>query len=243
METEGLEALYKKYNPYLVEIRKRLMLLVVIFVLNGVIGFIYYERIVRLILDMLDLRGVNVVFTSPFQFFELSVSTGMLVGIAVTLPIIVYNFLSFIRPALSKREFNTIRVMTPFSLILFIIGFGAGFSIMRYVVMIFYENSQKLDIGNFLDITKLLSQILVTAGLMGVAFQFPIVVTLLIRLNAVPRQFFVRQRPIAYGISILFAAILPPTDILSMVILTLPLVFLFEGTLLLNKILVKPKGR
>ncbi len=240
MEAENIEAVYKKYLPYFSEIRKRLLVLVLIFLTSAIIGFVYYEKIVRFVLNLLELNGVNVVFTSPFQFLELAVSCGILVGTTITLPVVIYNLLSFIRSALTKKEYKTIKTMIPFSAALFLLGFGTGFMIMRYVVMIFYEKSQGLNIGNFLDVTKLLSQILITSGLMGIAFQFPIVMTLLIRLKVVSRKFFASQRPFAYGLSILFAALLPPTDILSLIILTVPLVFLFESTLLLNSFV---KGR
>lgn len=90
-----------------------------------------------------------------------------------------------------------------------------------------------------LDISKLLSQILITSSLMGIAFQYPIAMSLLMRFKIVSLETFVKQRPIAYIIAISFAAFMPPTDILSLILLTLPLILLFEITLFLNRILRK----
>ena len=110
---------------------------------------------------------------------------------------------------------------------------------MRWVIMLFYAKSQQLQIGNFLDVSQLLSQVILTGVLMGVAFQFPIILTLLLKTGMVLYKNISDKRIIAYGLSLLFAAILPPTDVLSLIILTIPLILLFELTLALNKYILK----
>lgn len=236
-----LESAVNKYFPYLVEIRKRLLFTFSLFLISSILGFIYYEKIIELLLAVFKIGNVNIVFTSPFQFFTLAVNLGLIVGVAVSLPLIVIQILSFLKPALKKTEFRLIVSLVPFSLILFIMGLIFGVGIMKYIVTLFYQKSLELNIGNFLDISMLLSKIALTGALMGIAFQFPIAITILIRLGMVDRRFFVKQRFFAYGIALVFAALLPPTDILSLVLLTLPLVFLFEITLLLNR-LIKGKA-
>lgn len=228
-----------KYLPFILEIRKRALFLVIFFFIFSAIGFIYYEKLISYTLTLFAFEGVNIVFTSPFQFLSLAVNTGLLLGLIVVLPLLIFQILSFLKPALSKKEFKTISFLIPLSLILFGMGFLFGVAIMRYVVVIFYEKTVTLDIGNFLDITQLISQILATAILMGVAFQFPIFITLLIRLGAVKYEFFVKKRVFAYAISLVFATLLPPTDILSLLFLTLPLIILYEITLFANGHLFK----
>jgi len=207
------------------------------------VGFIKYESIVRLILKIFKLDGVNIVFTSPFQFMELAISSAFAVGIVVVLPLIIFQVLSFIRPALKPKEFRMVLFIIPLSIILFLFGFSIGALMMRYVVELFYEKSQELNIGNFLDISRLLSQIIVTSALMGIAFEFPIVITLLIKLNIIKLKAIQKQRMVAWGVAVFFAALLPPTDIFSLVMLTAPLIILFEMTLILNKYVFKSNKR
>ncbi len=228
-----------RYFPLLSEVRRRLLFVVSIFLLFGVIGFFYYERIIVFIINLIDLGGVNIVFTSPFQFLNLAVSSSLLIGIIVTIPILIYQILTFLKPALKLKEYRSVMSFLPLSIILFIGGFTFGFMMMKYVVSIFFAKSVELNIGNMLDISKLLSQVLITSSLMGVAFQYPIVMSLLMKFKVVSYQTFIKQRPIAYMLAILFAAFMPPTDILSLILLTLPLVVLFELTLLLNRIFRK----
>lgn len=232
---EDLQVSLKKYYPYLMEARKRLLFIVSIFLVSGFFGFFYYERIINIVLDLLNLAGVNIVFTSPFQFFTLAVNSGFLAGTIVALPLIFLQILSFLKPALSDKEYKLILLLVPVAVVLFSGGFVFGVAIMKYVIGIFYQKSIELDIGNLLDISLLLSKIIFTGALMGLAFQFPVVMTILMRLKIVKYKAFIRQRFLAWAVAIIFAALLPPTDVLSLLLLTLPLVLLFELTLLLNR--------
>lgn len=233
---QNIEEIRKRFLPYLVEIRKRLIILIALFLVSGILGFAFYERIIKFILKLFHFQGVNIVFTSPFQFIELAINSGLIIGIAVVFPILVFQILAFLKPALKKSEYSIVSKLIPATIILFALGFSFGALIMRYVISLFYERSIAFEIGNYLDISLLLSQTLLTGLLMGVAFEFPIVLTILMRLNILPYKALSGQRPIAYSVALIFAALLPPTDLLSLILLTLPLVVLFEITLLFNRI-------
>ena len=168
-----------RYFPYLMEVRKRLFFVASIFLISTALGFIYYEKIITFSLSIFKLEGINIVFTSPFQFIELSINSGLLVGLIAIFPLMIVQVMAFLKPALKKNEFRLVVSLLPLSIFLFIFGFAYGIFIMRYVLVIFYERSVALSIGNFLDVTRFLSQILVTSALMGLAFQFPVVLTIL----------------------------------------------------------------
>jgi sec-independent protein translocase protein TatC len=234
----GLQDTINKYYPYLAEIRKRLMFVAAIFIAASVLGFFYFEKVLKFALTYFKLEG-SVGFTSPFQFLELSVNSAVLVGSVVIFPIIIIQLLSFLKPALRNKEFRTVLAFVPFSIILFIIGFAYGIFIMRYVVVMFKEKSVLLALGSFIDVSKFLSQMLSTSALLGLAFQYPIVLSVLMRLKVLKYEVVKKQRLWAYLGSLFFAMILPPTDLYSLVLLTVPLVILFEITLLLNRFVHK----
>lgn len=228
-----------RYLPFLVEIRRRLLFLLSLFSITTVLGFIYYERVIRLVLGIFKFEGVNIVFTSPFQFISLAVNTGLLLGLMVIFPLILFQILAFLKPALRPQEFRKTVFLLPLSIFLFTTGFVFGIAIIRYAVLLFYQKSLELNIGNFLDISLFLSQMLITGVLMGIAFQFPVVLTILMRLKVIKYAFLVKQRVFVYSASLVFAALLPPTDLFSLILLFLPLAMLFELTLILNRLVLK----
>lgn len=232
----------QRYLPLLFEIRRKLFLTIVFFIAASAVGFIFYEKIIRFVLNIFQLEGVNIVFTSPFQFINLAIQSSLIVGLIAVFPVILVQLIAFLRPALSPKEFKKALIMTPTTLILFITGFTYGISIMRYTIVIFYQKSQELAIGNLLDVSAFISQILLTALLMGIAFQFPLILTVLIKVGLANTRTVAKKRVFFYAGSLIFASLLPPTDLLSLVFLFAPLIVLFEATLILNKTFLKKKS-
>ncbi|MGB4965810.1 MAG: twin-arginine translocase subunit TatC [Microgenomates group bacterium] len=238
-DTPSFLQAHARYIPFLMEVRRRVVLVVSVFLIGSAIGFIYYEPIIKIILTIFDFKGINIVFTSPFQFINLAFNTALLLGSILVIPLLVFQILLFIRPALTRQEYKLIVSLLPLSILLFIFGMVFGITIMRYMIVLFYEKSIQLQIGNFLDVSQFLSQVLITGLLMGIGFQFPVFLTILLKIKIISYETLVKKRVFAYAISLLFAALLPPSDLISLFFLTLPLILLFELTLLLNRFILR----
>jgi sec-independent protein translocase protein TatC len=230
-----LEESIKKYMPYLKEAQKRLLITGIIFLIAAVVGGIFYKTILNFIMGQFDLTGINVVLTSPYQVIELAVYTGIYTGMVVTLPLFIFNLISFLRPALEPEEFKYIVSLVPFAVGLFIAGFLFGVWVMNFVIILFTKATLAFSIGNIWDITSFFSQIIFSAILLGTVFQFPIILTALMRFGIVTRDQLTSKRPYVYTVALIFAAALPPTDIFSLALLVTPLFVLFEITLVLNR--------
>jgi len=240
-EDSELDLLIKKYSPYLAEIRKRFLITLAFFAAGTTIGFIFYENIIKFLIGNLSLKGVNVVFTSPFQFINLAISCGIATGLVFVFPFLIYQIFSFLRPALKDKEYNLLLGFVPSSIFLFVVGFLFGIVVMKWQIEIFLSQTVTLGIGNILDISHLLSLVLLTSALMGAAFQFPIVIFILLRLDIINHHQLSKQRLWVYLGSFIFAILLPPDSVLADVLLSLPLIVLFEVTLLLDRIFQRKK--
>lgn len=225
----------KNYSPYLEEIRKRLLWVLASFLGGGILGIIFSSNIILFFLRIFNFSGVNIIMTSPSQLIDLSIYTGLIIGIMVAIPTLGYNGYSFIANALNQKEKKIIKFYAFFGIILFILGsvFGAG--VTQLVIGLYSNFSSGFAISNIWDIQKFFNQVIVTALLMGFIFQMPLVLTILIRFGVVKRSYLVSKRKYVYAAIIIVAVLLPSTDILSLVFETLPLLFLFEIALLLNR--------
>ncbi len=241
LDSPQVQAAVEKFAPFLHEVRRRVVTTVLFFVGSTSFGFFFYEKIIGLLIKIMHLEGVNIVFTSPFQFINLAISCGVACGVIITFPLILYQILSFVRPALQKREYTLVVRLIPFSLFLFVVGFCFGALVMKWQIDIFLARSVSLGIGNVLDISQLLTTIMLTAALMGILFEFPIVLLLLMRLGIVKRQFLSKYRLYVYVISFIIAIFLPPDSILADVLLSLPLILMFECTLLFDRVWKKKR--
>jgi len=241
-ETSDVNLLIKKFSPFIIEVRKRILFTLLFFAISSIAGFVFYEKIIKFLIDILSLKGLNIVFTSPFQFINLAISCGIATGLVLVFPLLIYQVFSFLRPALRFREYRMIVRFLPFSIILFLTGFSFGVFIMKWQIQIFLASSLSLGIGNILDISRLLTTVILTSTFMGIGFQFPIIMLLLLRMGIIKHSQLSKKRLWVYLGSFIFSILLPADSILADIFLTLPLIIMFELTLILNRIFERKKN-
>ncbi len=190
--------------------------------------------ILKKILEFVHLDEVTIAASSPFQFVNIAMDFGFFMAIMACVPYIIYSFYIFIVPALTKNERIKLLQSIPVSIGLFIIGFSYGFFILSFALEMLASINVRLGIANFWNIGQFLSQMFITSALLGLVFEFPLLLTLLIKLGIITSQLLKDWRRVAYFVMLSFTALLPPTDGLSLIAMTVPLVVLYEVTILLN---------
>lgn len=233
--SNSLQARIIQYMPYLIEIRRRLMFVFSVFVIITIVGFYYFEPIIKFVLQFYSIKGINIVFTSPFQYLSLALSAGLTIGLIISLPLIIYQLITFLKPALKKQEYRSIVLAIPVSIFLFGVGFSFGVWIMKFVIEVFSKQMAQFQVESLWDIETFITNIFMTSLWLGIVFQFPIVVTPLIRLKVIKSRNLVKLRPIIYFGLLIFTLSLPPVDILTDCLIFFPLAFLFEITLFVNR--------
>lgn len=222
------------YAPYLEDARRRLYSSAIIFIVVFLGGFFSSGLILKKILVFFQLENVLVSASSPFQFAEVAVDIGFTLAIFVIFPVLIYHFFSFISPALEKSEKRRFLLLIPVGLGLFVAGFAYGFGIMYYALGILASLNESVGIENIWDVSQFLTQIFLTSALLGLLFQFPLILSVMAKIGLIDSDFLRRKRKLAVCIALVLAALLPPTDGLSLIVMTLPLVVLYEATILLN---------
>ncbi|MES3031701.1 MAG: twin-arginine translocase subunit TatC [Patescibacteria group bacterium] len=223
-----------KFLPFLEDLRDRLYRGVILFGVSFLGGFLSAGLILKKLLNFVQIDQVIIVTSSPFQFFEVAMDIGFFLAIMVSVPYIIYSFYVFIIPALTRREKIKLLKSIPLSIGLFIAGFFYGFFILFYALETLASVNISLGIANFWNISQFLSQMLITSALLGLIFEFPLLLTLLIKLGIIRLQTLKNSRRIAYFIILCLTSLLPPTDGISLIAMALPLVLLYEVVILLN---------
>jgi len=231
---EELNKIIEKYLPFLEDLRQRLYYGVILFVISFMVGFFSTGSLLKVILLFVDLDQVTIATSSPFQFVNIAMDFGFFTAIMVCIPYIIYSFYVFMVPALTRTERVGLLKSTPFSIGLFVFGFSYGFSVLYYALGLLASININLGIANFWNIGQFLSEMFITSALLGLVFEFPLLLTLLIKLGVITAETLRNQRRVAYILMLSLAALLPPTDGLSLMAMTLPLVLLYEVTILLN---------
>lgn len=224
-----------KYATYFEELRKKLVFLVKIFAIVFVLGFFNVGPIIKLILKYLKVDGVTIATTSPFQLVDLAMSIGFFLSCVITVPIFIYFLYSFLKPALLPKERKFFMLSLPLGLILFIIGFLYSSTMLYYAIRLIAFVNVNLGVVNYWDISSYIYQIVLTSTLLGLLFIFPLVITFLIKLGIITSRFLKSKRRHAIVIIFLIVSLLPPTDGLSLILMSVPLILIYELTILFNR--------
>lgn len=231
---DDLQEYFRLYGDYIEDIRRRLYRLVVVFCIVFVIGFFSTTQVVKFIVRVFTLKDATLVATSPFQLLDLAMSFGFFLAIIVTLPLFVQQTYAFLRSGMLEKERRFFLVLLPIAIVLFLTGLAYGIMVMYFALAVVATVNVGLGIVNLWDISQFISLVIVTSALLGILFEFPLVLTFLIRMGVVNVSFLATYRRHAYVAILIFVILLPPTDGLSDIIMMVPLVLIYELTILFN---------
>lgn len=216
------------------DLRHRMYQGIILFVVVFFGGFFSAGVILKETLSFIHLDQVTITTHSPFEFVDVSMDIGFFLATMVFAPYMIYSFYAFIAPALTRREKIKLFKSIPLAIALFAIGFIYGFFILYYALELLALVNVSLGIANFWNISQFLSEIFITSALLGIVFELPLLLTLIIRLGIIKTQLLKDKRRIAYFLIFVLVSLLPPTDGISLIAMAVPLALLYEVTIWFN---------
>ncbi len=219
----------KPFFAHVQELRARVLICLIVLGINSAIGYFFHQQIIQFLLVPIKQQ---LIYTSPAGGFTFIFHISFLFGIFFSLPFFIYHVFGFIGPALSRHDKKGMILFTLFSFLLSVSGviFSYKFSLPLTLKFLSHFNSQ--EITSLLTAHEYLS--FVTTYLLGCAllFQMPLVFFFI---NTI-KQFEVKtlmslQRYIIVG-SFIAGFILAP-DPLNQLVLALPLMLLYQCTVVL----------
>ncbi len=225
----------KEYAAYLEDARRRLLFIAVFFVMVFTVTFIAGPLLVKRLIDLLGFEGVSYAVLSPYQLLSTSMDIGFFFAIVLTFPLVLTELYEFLASAFTRRERGRFFLYVLGSVLLFALGFLYGGAILYYAAWAVAGFNASIGLANIWDISTFISQSLLTASLLGILFEYPLILTFLIRSGVLTRQILAAGRRFAIAATVILVALLPPTDGLSLIVMAVPLLGMYELTLLLAR--------
>jgi sec-independent protein translocase protein TatC len=172
--------------------------------------------------------------------FTTTVTISAYAAIVISLPVILYQAYAFVLPALTTREK---RVVVPFLVmvpLLFVAGVVFGYFVVLPAATKFLLNFNDNQFNIQVRARDYYSFFTLTLGVMGLIFQLPIGILAVTRLGIITPEQLSQNRRYAYVVLLIVAMLLPGTDPVTMLIEAVPLIVLYEASVLLARALGKP---
>ncbi|PLS16258.1 twin-arginine translocase subunit TatC [Bacillus sp. M6-12] len=223
---------------HLDELRKRLIITAVSFIAFFILGFIYVEDIYKWFVKDLD---VKLIVLGPSDIIWVYFMLASVIAVAATIPIFATQLWLFVKPALKPFEVKMTLSYIPALFILFIVGLAFGYFVIFPTVLNFLvELGGDMLVTNF-TADKYFRFVLHMTLPFAILFELPVIVMFLTSIGIINPYVLQRVRKYAYFILVVISVVISPPDIMSDILVTIPLLLLYEISITLSKVVYKRK--
>jgi sec-independent protein translocase protein TatC len=226
------------------ELRGRIIAVLIVFLVAVVVAFRFSSHIADFLTTPLSAFGVKLYVFAPAEKFMAHLRLSVWTGALCAVPFLCVQAALFLWPGLRGKEHACVAAALFVVPILFILGAALCYRFLAPPVFGFFLSFASPDgvgeLWSFKEYLSLLFSLMVAAGFL---LQMPLILLALLLLGIVSLESVTRYRPHFILLIFFLAAVLTPPDIISQVMLGVPLYLLFEGALLLARLLKKDAKR
>lgn len=219
------------FLPFLIELRKRLLSSLLIFLIVFAILFFFandlYAYLALPLLKQLP-AGHNLIATQVTAPFLVPLQLTLLVAFFLTIPVFLYQLWAFVAPALYRHERKQVWILLAASTVLFYAGVAFAYFAVFPLVFKFLTHTVPPGVSVSPDISQYLDFTLQLFLIFGVIFEIPVATILLIKSGVTSRERLITWRPYVIVLAFVLGMLLSPPDVLSQVLLAVPMWLLFE---------------
>ncbi len=189
---------------------------------------------------------------NPFELVSISMSgqfsthiwISIISGLILAFPFVIYQFWSFISPALYEKERNNAKYAVFAISGLFFLGVLFGYYVIVPLSIHFLGSYQvSASVKNTINLPSYFSTIASVTLASGLVFELPVVAYFLSKVGLITPQFLKTYRKHSYVVILILAAIITPPDVFSQILVTIPLVVLYEVSIFISAAIYRKKEK
>lgn len=219
------------------ELRKRLFFVAVFFVMALFIGFYTAKPLIRYIQRSDLAASFSMNAFSPADPLTVYLQVTFIVAAVIVSPLLLYQLWAFITPGLHEAERKATLKYIPYAFVLCIGGIAFAYYVLFPFIMRFMTDlSNDLNITQTIGINEFFSFLIKLIVPFAVLFQLPVVTLFLSRLGIINPKLMVKFRKYAYFVLIVISVLLAPPDLVSNIIIAIPLFVLYELSIVIARL-------
>ena len=222
------------FVDHLSELRKRLIIVFLVTVAGSAGCFVFVESVVEALLALAP--EAEMVYLAPPELFLAYLRVSLVLGIALTMPVTLFQIWLFVKPALSRREKASVMFILSGGTLFFAAGAVFSFQVILPITMRFFLRYATAAIQPFFSFGGYVGFVISILLAFGIAFELPIVVTTLARVGLVSTGGLRSSRKYVVLALVILSAVLTPPDVVSQLLLAGPMMGLYEISILFARI-------
>ncbi len=226
---------------HLTELRKRITRIIIIYIALFVYVYTRTDDLIDYLLDYA--RQVNFVYIKPEELLMSYIKIDLLVALLLALPFISFQCWRFVRPALKKNERLKVFIFFVFTTLLFFGGVYFSVEVITPLTIRFLIEFKHQDISAMLTIENYLTFIINMTLTFGLIFDLPAAVSLLASLNLIHYSSIRKYSKYFILLLMIISALLTPPDVISQLMMFVPLLGLYGVSLFICLLIEKKRAR
>ena len=196
-------------------------------------------KIPRLCINAVPMELISIKMSGQFS---MHIMVSLVAGFIIAFPYVFYQFWRFIVPALYPKEKKVARGAVAVSSLLFLLGVFFGYFIITPLTVQFFSSYSVSDeVSNQINLISFVSTIASVLLSCGVVFELPILVYFLSKIGLITPKFLKTYRKHALVLILFLAAVITPPDIFSQLVVSIPLIMLYEVSILISRRIERKK--
>ncbi|MBW7455002.1 twin-arginine translocase subunit TatC [Paenibacillus sepulcri] len=229
---------------HLAELRKRIIGVIVVLFLTMIGGLILSPKVLLYLKGVPPASGITWNVFSPWDALRIYMQVAFVISAAVTLPYILYQLWSFMKVGLKKEEQEATLRYIPYSVLCFLIGIGFAYFVVFPMSFSFTSRiSDQLDLTQTYGIAQYFGFMLSIVIPMSLAFELPVVIMFLTKIGVLTPKVLNSMRRYAYLGLVILASLISPPELISHLMVFIPLVVLYEISVLLSRVVYRKKTK
>lgn len=188
-------------------------------------------------LENFELQIININMSGQFV---MHMYISFITGVVLAFPFVLNEVWQFVRPALKQNESKASRRGVLVSSVLFFVGVLFGYYVIVPLTVNFFGTYQVSEsVVNQISLNSYISTVVSTTFAIGIVFEMPLIVFFLTKIGIVTPAFLKRNRKYTLIILLIIAAIITPPDVFSQILVTIPLMGLYELSIMVSERIVR----
>lgn len=225
----------RSFLEHLEELRIRIIKSIIFTFLSAILIFSFNDKILPFIVR----PAGSLVFIAPQEAFLTSIKIALFGGLYTASPFILYQIWQFVSVGLETSEKRYALIFGFFSFAFFILGTIFGYLVIVPIGMKFLIGFGSEFLVPMISVGKYVSFAMALSFAFGLVFQLPVVILFLTRIGIVTPAFLSEKRKYAIVVIFIVAAIFTPPDVITQCLMALPLIALYELSIVLSRMMIR----
>jgi sec-independent protein translocase protein TatC len=229
---------------HLIELRSRILLVLLMLIIGTIASFAFSDYILQAFIDRFyEIVSLPLNIFDPFEGFLLRLKISFIIALYVFFPLVIIQAWRFIKPAIDATNIFFYRMSIVLAFLLFYGGTLLSYFFIHPLFIQLVLQLAPKSMNKIINASIYLNQSIFICVSVGVLCELPVIIMILTNLGIITPQLLIKNRKYMIILCWLVAAILSPPDILTQILFAIPLMLLYEISIIISKLIILRKRK